>query len=126
MVEQDLDDMDEVKHSGKEKCSNDEKNEWADEEFSFDSIWDRLPHISLYQDPVKKVSKLVDKFQNDFWPGQSGGFYYWSVILDLLVVSWLSIQFSLNTSHLYDVKIFSIRQTTGFWLFYTNRHFISL
>ena len=82
MVEQDLDDMDEVKHSGKEKCSNDEKNEWADEEFSFDSIWDRLPHISLYQVPVKKFQNcltckcLQNDFQNDFQPDQSGGYYY--------------------------------------------------
>ena len=67
MVEQDLDDMDEVKRtSDKEKFSNNEKNEWADGEFSFDSIWDRLPHISLYQVPVKHFSKLVDIFQNDF------------------------------------------------------------
>ena len=52
MTEKDLDDMDEIKQPGKEKSPqlHDEKHEWGDEEFSFDSIWNRLPHISFYQE----------------------------------------------------------------------------
>ena len=68
MDEKDLDDMDPIKRPvdqlDTEKTSrvHDEKNKWGDEEFSFDSIWDRLPHISLYQARVMEISKLnLDK-----------------------------------------------------------------
>ena len=64
MDEKDLDDMDPIKRPvdqlDTEKTSrvHDEKNKWGDEEFSFDSIWNRLPHISLYQVRVMEISKL--------------------------------------------------------------------
>ena len=58
MDEKDQDDMDPKRtmdqaDTEKHPKVQDEKNKWGDEEFSFDSIWDRLPHISLYQVPVK-------------------------------------------------------------------------
>ena len=39
------------------------------EDFSFDSIWDKLPHISLYQDRVipqlSKISPSIRRYRND-------------------------------------------------------------
>ena len=62
--EKDLNDMDPIKRPAdqldteKHPRVHDEKNKWGDKEFSFDSIWDRLPHISLYQVRVMEISKL--------------------------------------------------------------------
>ena len=61
MDEKDQDDMDPKRtmdqaDNEKHPKVHDEKNKWGDEEFSFDSIWDRLPHISLYQVRVKTLS----------------------------------------------------------------------
>ena len=59
--EKDQDDMDPKRtmdqaDNEKHPKVHDEKKKWGDEEFSFDSIWDRLPHISLYQVRVKTLS----------------------------------------------------------------------
>ena len=58
MDEKDQDDMEpkrtmEQADTEKHPRVQEEKHRWGDEEFSFDSIWDRLPHISLYQVRVK-------------------------------------------------------------------------
>ena len=40
-----------------EKIEKTEKNN--EEEFSFELIWDKLPHISLYQDGVKMFLQTI-------------------------------------------------------------------
>ena len=70
MDEKDLDGIEPIKlpadqlDTEKHPKVHDEKNKWGDEEFSFDSIWDRLPHISLYQVQVIKISKLKLSMEN--------------------------------------------------------------
>ena len=70
MDEKDLDGIDPIKRpvdqldTEKHPKVHDKKNKWGDEEFSFDSIWDRLPHISLYQVQVIKISKLKLSMEN--------------------------------------------------------------
>ena len=65
MDEKDQDDMDPKRtmdqaDTEKHPSVQDLKNKWGDEEFSFDSIWDRLPHISLYQVRVKTLTLSLD------------------------------------------------------------------